>query len=399
MIRRAIAHMPLALAAGFLGAHRAPAQVAPSITLGTAWRAPSPASSFTAIRIDPSLQLDRPAARLFVDGAAAVWDGSARLEAARGAANVLPWARGPLALEVAGEVSHARLHAAGRTGTEWRTEARAHLRARAGGVWLGVGATRPAAAAWPRPGPGLTAGGWIRLGKLSAWTSVDYAARSVARVGSLPGPIDTLADTLPAPEPAPEAPSAARSVASSGQLWARWDGGSVQVEASLGVLSVDRRRPYRSAEVQVQWWLSPNLALTVGGGVGGPRPLSLGAAGQRYLSAGVRVAGPARIPDRAPLVARAGRSGLRVRDAGDGLRTIELFGLRARRVELLADFTDWMPRSLVPSGDERWTITLPIAPGLHQACVRIDDGPCQAPPGAPTARDGFAGLVGIIVVE
>ncbi|MGH7675497.1 MAG: hypothetical protein ACREMV_09520, partial [Gemmatimonadales bacterium] len=201
------------------------------------------------------------------------------------------------------------------------------------------------------------------------------------------------------PPPPPVAATARSGFASSGQVWARWDGGSVQVEASLGIVGVDLRRPYRSAEARVHWWLLPSLALSMGGGVGGPRPLSLGASGRRYLTAGLRVAGPARVPDGAPLVARPGGSGLRVRDAGDGRRTIELFGLRARRVELLADFTDWMPRALERQGDERWAISLPIASGVHHVCIRIDDGACQAPPGTPSARDGFAGTVGLIVVE
>jgi hypothetical protein len=71
----------------------------------------------------------------------------------------------------------------------------------------------------------------------------------------------------------------------------------------------------------------------------------------------------------------------------------------ASRVELAADFTDWRPVLLQPSGDDGWRTVLPIPPGLHRLAVRFDDGTWQAPPGSRPIQNEFGGEVTEIVVN
>jgi hypothetical protein len=79
-------------------------------------------------------------------------------------------------------------------------------------------------------------------------------------------------------------------------------------------------------------------------------------------------------------------------------------------VELMADFTDWVPVPLVrlPRGTaggrardaaDLWAAELVIAPGVHRVNVRVDGGPWRPPPGLSVVRDEFGGEVGLLVVR
>lgn len=69
------------------------------------------------------------------------------------------------------------------------------------------------------------------------------------------------------------------------------------------------------------------------------------------------------------------------------------------RVELMADFTDWVAVELVRTSDDWFELAQPIPPGTHQANVRYDGGAWTPPPGSPTMHDEFEGVVGVIRAE
>ena len=71
----------------------------------------------------------------------------------------------------------------------------------------------------------------------------------------------------------------------------------------------------------------------------------------------------------------------------------------ARLVEVNGDFTDWQPLRLDHVGGDRWKAIVALMPGVHQVSLRVDGGAWLPPPGAPTAADGFGGMVGVVVVE
>jgi hypothetical protein len=71
----------------------------------------------------------------------------------------------------------------------------------------------------------------------------------------------------------------------------------------------------------------------------------------------------------------------------------------ASRVELMGDFTDWLPVNLSRDEEGRWGAAFPLAPGTYRVCVRVNGGTWTAPPGLTAVRDEFNGTVGILVVR
>jgi hypothetical protein len=81
---------------------------------------------------------------------------------------------------------------------------------------------------------------------------------------------------------------------------------------------------------------------------------------------------------------------------GDG-RGIQISGVTASRVELMADFTDWKPVSL-SRVDRIWRLEQLITPGPHRLAIRIDGGDWIVPVNLPRAEDELVGAVGLITV-
>ena len=72
---------------------------------------------------------------------------------------------------------------------------------------------------------------------------------------------------------------------------------------------------------------------------------------------------------------------------------------RVESVDLMGDFTDWAPVTMVRRGRDLWELTLPIAAGRHQINIRADGGKWVAPPGLPKTNDMFSGEVGVLIVK
>lgn len=120
--------------------------------------------------------------------------------------------------------------------------------------------------------------------------------------------------------------------------------------------------------------------------------------GGRFATVGIRLVGAPRRP-LSPPPPPPGAPTLQVLSAPGGMRTLRLAGVAADSVEVLADFTSWNPVAMVRAPTGGWEATLHIPAGSHRLCLRVDGGPCAAPPGLPTARDEFEGTVGILLVE
>lgn len=62
----------------------------------------------------------------------------------------------------------------------------------------------------------------------------------------------------------------------------------------------------------------------------------------------------------------------------------------AEAVELAGSFSDWEPRyALTPSGEDHWTVTVPLAPGVHDYLFVVDGSRQVLDPAAPQIADGF----------
>jgi hypothetical protein len=176
----------------------------------------------------------------------------------------------------------------------------------------------------------------------------------------------------------------------------RWIVGAVDVDATVGPrLAWDGSGPTTvQGAVQVAWWIAPRLALATGIGRQLDDPLR-GTAEARYLSAALR------------LSARPGR--LRRPSASDGPRLAATFdssgtmlvrvdaGDDAQSVQLMGDFTDWHPITLVFDGSA-WSARVRARSGARHVLLRVDGGAWTPPANLAIADDGLGGRVGLLLV-
>jgi hypothetical protein len=127
----------------------------------------------------------------------------------------------------------------------------------------------------------------------------------------------------------------------------------------------------------------------------------LGAGGGRFFTVAFRASlrGPSTAVRRQSSGFMAeGRSLLLTRQPGGGT-SLAILAPGATRVELMADFTDWLPVALVPREEGWFELESPVPPGTHPVNVRYDGGAWTPPPGSPTMRDEFGGVVGVVRAE
>lgn len=125
----------------------------------------------------------------------------------------------------------------------------------------------------------------------------------------------------------------------------------------------------------------------------------------RYITAALRIAATGR--RRSPIALAAPDS----QPGSEGILEAALVSVRRGRgeactlvfraaatVEVMGDFTDWLPVTLQPAGRDRWSVTLPIDPGRHRLNVRVSGGAWGVPAGTTSATDDFQGVVGTVVI-
>ncbi|MBI2615601.1 MAG: hypothetical protein HYW52_08010 [Gemmatimonadetes bacterium] len=127
----------------------------------------------------------------------------------------------------------------------------------------------------------------------------------------------------------------------------------------------------------------------------------------RYVTAALRVTAPLRrrspirvaLPDdRSDSEATVAAALIELRRGRGNACTLIFRVLRAGAVEIMADFTDWLPAGLEQVEPDLWRVTLPIAPGRHRLNLRVNGGPWGVPAGTTSVADDFQGLVGAVVV-
>lgn len=178
--------------------------------------------------------------------------------------------------------------------------------------------------------------------------------------------------------------------------------GRWQLDASFGARAGDpiptlpaNHRAWGSASAELQ--LTPRVGLVVSAG-SYPVDFTQGYPGGRYLSFAVRF----RAPGSGEIPARA-QSDAVVRDfrpeiVSPGRYRLRVLAPAATLVELAGDFTQWRPVRLEPERGGWWFTILTIAPGTHEAAVRVDGGTWRAPPGLTGITDEFGGQSGVLIV-
>ncbi len=131
-----------------------------------------------------------------------------------------------------------------------------------------------------------------------------------------------------------------------------------------------------------------------------PADPTRGTLGAAYTSVGLRIAlGPSDATAGSPAIPTAPHGTSVSAVADDGRRMISVVLQNARTVEIMGDFTSWLPVPMTRSATGKWQVRIPLAEGSHRLEVRADSGSWVPAPGLPVAADEFGGSVGILVVQ
>jgi len=308
--------------------------------------------------------------------------GVGTLGAATGSASASGGARLPLALgwrvEGAGElfgVAGSSTHSAG-TATASARLVRSMARV---GAWAGANASLGRRESGKMPAQSTEAGLWWTLPRVRVSAMV---LEQHAKGQLFTGPQRTLlVGTIPV----------------------RYLEGTLALHAEGDVASFDltagaRRDPDAEMLIEPTFsataavWQSPSRALTLSVSRQ-PPDFVRGADAARWIAIGMRFYQPTPAYVRASRV----RPIVQVVGAGDA-SVVRVRASDARRVELMADFTDWQPvvMSMTASGFEHAT---PISAGSHRILVRIDGGEWRPAANTPAVNDDLGGRVGLLVVQ
>jgi hypothetical protein len=304
---------------------------------------------------------------------------------------------------------------------QFDARARVLMRFGRGGFWFGGGLDRPIHVPVVSSVEVTGGGAWTRVGKAMLSTSVtSFFFTKVTSPSDSVGAISCTSASEPisgpgldnAVRPTVVVDQAGRAAGPSEcRRESRFSDVEGAIEWSIGPVELAAQGGYRIggsydvtpesrrwAAATATYWLSSQLAAVVGGGRQPANP-ARGLPARSYANLGVMLAYWPIPKRRVPVAASATVVGFEARDAGSSQQTLIIRVGGVERVEIMGDFTAWEPKLLTRIGRDRWEITLPIAPGIHQINVRVDNGRWRPPPGTPTMRDGFSGEVGILVVQ
>lgn len=316
--------------------------------------------------------------------------------------------RSPFLVELTGQARGTSL-ASGARG-QWDGGARLHLSPGRRGLWVGAQAGRDGRGPTVR----WEAAAWQRLGDL--WIQLQGSQTSamdlVRGAGEAPDTLNPRPDTLLRER---------LRVHTDIGTWLHWQRGPVQLAGALGrrfgvtepAPGLDRNAPgvgdpTLGQSVQkptaVTWWmldgrlwLSEQFGLLASGGYQ-PTDRSLRTPGGRFFRLGLSAALPRGRRETAPLAVPR-RAAVELKALSEGFRELLIAAPHAAEVELMGDFTDWLPVLLTRVGGGRWRLRLRIPPGAYGVNVRYDRGAWVVPVGLPIMKDEFGGEAGLLVVR
>lgn len=371
----------------------------------------------SAMRFAPSFQFDLPHARLTARGAAFLSEQN--LQIADGIVSgtfTTPTVYGVRA-EMIGNASRA-VDDRSLGSDQVDVQTRIHVPFRqAGGMWFGGGVAKPWRVAVISSADVLDGGVWGKLGDGAskfgiATLTATFTNFSFSKVASVRDSSTALScgpatvGNIAAANALDDAGTACERQSRFSDMEAvlRWEVGPLEMSAQGGYrlgdsydVTPDSRR-WSSAHATI--WLNERIAIIGGGGRQPALPLrglparSFGMAGLEIAYSPVsKSAVPVSLPHATLLKKFEMQPG-----TGD-MRKIVIRVGGVERVDVMGDFSDWSPLTLVRRGRDLWELNVPLSPGMYHINVRVDGGAWMAPPGIPTMHDGFAGDVGLIVVS
>lgn len=295
------------------------------------------------------------------------------------------------------------------SGIVWDAGGRLHLGGQQRGVQLGLMAGAEPHGTLLRWEGSL----WRRLGPATIQIFGSQSATAVS-----PGANGRLSDSL---TPTDTATGIRAQTTTDVGAWLRWAKSRFEIELGLGRrygvpdiaqslqtpgdgggAPVPRQRSRWSGWwlADLTWWLNPWIGLRGAIGASPPDP-HFGAESGRFLRFGIR-ASLRRGPEGRPRGAVAAGLGFKSRRLSEALVRLHLRldpAIHAAVVELMGDFTDWLPVRLERRGRGEWQTALAVAPGVHQVNIRLDGGAWRPPPGTPDIPDEFGTETGLLIVD
>jgi hypothetical protein len=286
---------------------------------------------------------------------------------------------------------------------------------RTSGAWFGGGVARPWRVAVSSTIDLLNAGAWLDVGR-ATFTATGTTLSLTKMGGGSSGNLAAI-DACSAPEAlsislsgAPS-PSAAlvqegscnrRATVTDLTLAGRWNLDRFELAGEAGhrvgkVADVaSDSRVWSSGTVTM--WVAPRAAFVMGGGRQPSNP-ARGIPARTFGTIGMMLAyAPTKsVPVMEMNVARIAL--FETKPADGGMQKIVVRVARVETVDVMGDFTDWSPLSMVRRGRDLWELTVPLSAGRHQINIRTDGGKWVAPPGLPKTHDLFSGEVGVLIVK
>ena len=295
---------------------------------------------------------------------------------------------------------------------------RLHYMRQRGGIWLGSGVARPLRASAVSNVNVSSGGVWTQLGPATLRGSVTSFYFTKVSGDSIAGEPTSCSSTLSsstnsgAPMPSSSMPSMRALPATGCRLESRLTDleGSIRWEHRLLEVTMRGGRRFGDsfdatpesrewASGQVAFWISSQVAAVAGGGREPAQP-TRGLPARSFGSLGVMLAywpiprGVVPVETPASLI-----QAFELRSAGSEVQRITARIGGVETVEVMGDFSDWEALPLIRRGRDQWELLVPMAAGIHRMNIRIDRGDWIAPPGMPSVKDGFSGVVGVVVVK
>jgi hypothetical protein len=279
------------------------------------------------------------------------------------------------------------------------------------GAWIGGGVARPwrvtvvstmdlmNAGIWKEMGPATltftgTTLGLNKIGSNEEVTSVEPCGTGTAAILSDPDVSTALAS---------DATCRRRSRVTDLTLSGRVNLDRIELAGEgghrVGRLADVARDSRLWASGTVTMWLAPRAAFVMGGGRQPSNPArgiparAFGTVGMMLAYAPTKYSVPVKQMNLARIAA------FDTKPAGEGMQKIVVRVARVESVDVMGDFSDWSPLTMVRRGRDLWELTVPLSPGRHQINIRTDGGKWVAPPGLPKINDMFSGEVGILIVK
>jgi hypothetical protein len=245
---------------------------------------------------------------------------------------------------------------------------------------------------------GAMLGGWLRRGPvtltggLERTSELNPALTAGLRLGQ--DTLPTGSDTLP-------------GFTSAAGLQATQKAYNAVVAVEGSFRSVNWRaqltQPLKSEFGRTRWdgtlerAVTPSVSVIAVAGTGGRRTGMLATRQGLYTGIGMAVRRRSSSVDPEPVPAPVNPLILDARGAGESV--LSIVDLAARSVEIRGSFSGWRLHTMVRDAEGRWSLSVAIAPGLHQVSIRRDGGAWTAPPGLPVGVGEYGDEVGVLVVR